>query len=320
MYCDQYNKGRNLCGELFQPGDLVLMKDHSALSKGTVRKFRRFQYTGPFVVTSRPYPGAYMLKWKESGKPWASPMAQVELKPFIGDEEEVINEEETTEPPGEVERVMPLGQEIPITLEEETEAPDAAVPPEHENIILPPKNILEKKEKKKTGERMYQVELENGEIEWWTEDDLPIKLVERYEHFRKEERDAKRIRKEEKDRKREDRARNRGAAGHERRSPRLQVRRIQRGVPSNPQDILERGPFRMWPSSSTVIRAILLAMTLCVMGESTPGGPNEPVKNPAESPGGGNESRSYYGYKDHTIVSEIYNCSDQSNCDPYTSM
>ena len=170
---------------------------------------------------------------------------------------------------------------------------------------------------------MYQVELENGEIEWWTEDDLPIKLVERYEHFRKEERDAMRIRKEEKDRKREDRARNRGAAGHERRSPRLQVRRIQRGVPSNPQDILEGGPFRMWPSSSTIIRAILLAMTLCVMGQSTPGGAIEPMKKPTETPGGGgNESRSYYGYEDHTIVSEIYNCSDVSPIKliPYTSM
>ena len=76
VYADQYNTGKNLCGEQFQEGDLVLMKDHSQLSRGEVRKFRRFKWIGPFVVTSRSRAGVYMVKWKDSDKIWKSPMAQ----------------------------------------------------------------------------------------------------------------------------------------------------------------------------------------------------------------------------------------------------
>ena len=43
VYTDQYNIGKNLCGEQFQEGDLVLMKDHSPLPRGEVRKFCRFK-------------------------------------------------------------------------------------------------------------------------------------------------------------------------------------------------------------------------------------------------------------------------------------
>jgi hypothetical protein len=95
VYADQYNMGRELCGETFQEGDLVLMKDHSPLSRGEVRKFKRFHWVGPFTVTSRPRPGVYMLKWRDSGKIWKSSIAQVELKAYLGDEEVITRNRNT---------------------------------------------------------------------------------------------------------------------------------------------------------------------------------------------------------------------------------
>jgi hypothetical protein len=83
IYADQYNLGKKLDDAAFEPGDLVLMKDHSPPQKGQVKKFTRFKWIGPLVVTSRPYPGVYMLKWRDSGKKWQSPMAQIQLKGYI---------------------------------------------------------------------------------------------------------------------------------------------------------------------------------------------------------------------------------------------
>jgi hypothetical protein len=56
IYADQYNLGKKLNDEAFEPGDLVLMKDHSPPNSGEVKKFKRFRWKGPFIVTSRPYP------------------------------------------------------------------------------------------------------------------------------------------------------------------------------------------------------------------------------------------------------------------------
>jgi hypothetical protein len=56
--------------ETFEPGDLVLIQAH----------LNRFKWIGPLVITGSPYPGVYMLKWKDSGKRWKSPMSQVQLR------------------------------------------------------------------------------------------------------------------------------------------------------------------------------------------------------------------------------------------------
>ena len=72
-----------------------------------------------------------------------------------------------------------------------------------------PKRILKKKERN-NGERAYQVEIEGGSREWVTEDDLPIRMVQKYENFLKEKRDVARSRREEKEKKREERAKTRG--------------------------------------------------------------------------------------------------------------
>ena len=67
--------------------------------------------------------------------------------------QEVINDEETMEPPIEVENVMPLGQETPTTQTEQTEPQVIEVQHEPEIAtgiatgISPPKYILKKREK-----------------------------------------------------------------------------------------------------------------------------------------------------------------------------
>ena len=120
------------------------------------------------------------LKWQASGKPWASPMAQVELKPFIGNEEELINEEGAALEDQPVENVMPLGRVPPTEHEPVAEITHPQEANQEKKTVAHPTRIIKKKEMA-NGERRYQVDIEGGAREWATEDDLPIGLVRDYE-------------------------------------------------------------------------------------------------------------------------------------------
>jgi hypothetical protein len=186
------------------------MKDHSPPKSGEVKKFRRFRWKGPFVVTSRPYPGVYMLKWKDSGKKWQSPMAQEQLKGYIQTEEETKSNDTLTAveaaPEAHTPRTGSPPEEATSTTKQTgasqvnprpVEAPDSrggsSQPAGLASILkkrIHPSNddpqpakvtgIL-KKRIHRSGERQYQVKLQNGEVKWINEDDTPLSLIPEFE-------------------------------------------------------------------------------------------------------------------------------------------
>jgi hypothetical protein len=181
------------------------MKDHSAPQSGQVKKFMRFKWIGPLVVTSRPYPGVYLLKWKDSGKKWQSPMAQVQLKGYLENEEDFNSNAALATTVADTQTIAPAPETA--TCSKHANAPDlnpdsittpalqdTTSQPKGQAGILkknfqPAKDIPQpakvtdilKKRIHRTGERQYQVRLQDGERRWINEDDTPLSLIPEFE-------------------------------------------------------------------------------------------------------------------------------------------
>ena len=155
------------------------------------------------------------------------------------------------------------------------------------------------------------MEVEGGVREWVTEDDLPIQLVQNYEKYLKKKRDIAQSRREEREKKKLQKAKIGGAAGHERRSERLRVRCLLQGEDLKSRESDMR---KVWTWGTTSVWTAILLFLLCIMGQCTQvtATPEEIAPTTNSSSKLMNESTSYYGYEQHSIVSEIYNCSDVS--------
>jgi hypothetical protein len=199
VYADQYNLGKKLGDEVFKTGDLVLMKDHSPPGKSEVKKFKRFKWQGPFIVTSRPYPGVYMLKWKATGKKWQSPMAQEQLKAYIENEEEPDKaRREVSCHPHTHPTDMANGEPGMQSNEERPIDGEATLPRQVSDVSgggNTSKRTAENAERsqlgnmvsilnkriRKSGERQYEVVLADGKKKWMGADDVPLALIPEFE-------------------------------------------------------------------------------------------------------------------------------------------
>jgi hypothetical protein len=200
IYADQYNLGKKLDDAAFEPGDLVWMKDHSPTQKGQVKKFTRFKWIGPLVVTSRPYPGVYMLKWRDSGKKWQSPMAQIQLKEYIENEEELSSTSGAADTPATPALETPICSRhaaAPVLTPEVIATPAPLEPAplsngqpgilkrntEASNDTPQPRKVTEilKKRIHRSGERQYLIQIQDGDRKWISEDDTPLSLIPIFE-------------------------------------------------------------------------------------------------------------------------------------------